>query len=139
MDAVTLEMKTTVGTGREAVSTVLFYKGQMARQKNSLYFFYEERSETGDVLSKTRLKWTGQALEMERTGQSAVRMVFAKETAMPVSYQTPYGRLDLQLETRTLTGGETAEGFFAKIAYSLSQGKDKTPYCLEIHAAPYSL
>ena len=98
----------------ESSSPARYYK-----KDESHYVFCEETNEEQCGTVKTRIKLSGKTVELKRNGAVSTSMIFEKNKKYPVMYRTPYGSLELTVETESMEMTETEEEIRACIVYTL--------------------
>lgn len=94
---------------------------------------------TQEELGGSTLTLTPQGAVLRRRGPSPCAMTFFPGRRTKAAYRTPYGDLDLAVETVQAESSLTAEGGWVKLTYRLFQGdKPAGENTLTITAAPIS-
>lgn len=66
------------------------------------YLLYEEKEEGFEQVSKNRIKFRDNMLELTRQGLLRTCMIFEEGKKHMTSYQTPYGQMILGIDTKKL-------------------------------------
>lgn len=122
--------------GEEAV-TKLYVTARYWQRCGSHYFLYEETLEESGAVIQNTLKLKDGVLELVKRGTVNSRMVFETGKTYLTDYDTPYGRLKIDLHTKALDA-VLSEEFPTKInaVYSLSSAGQLFAECvLTIEAA----
>ncbi len=83
--------------------------------------------------SRTELRFAPDSVQMKRTGTYSTEMHFAPGQLFLGSYRTPFGQIGFRLQTKRLTGRETAKGWVAALRYELHMdGSDPEQHRLEL-------
>lgn len=83
--------------------------------------------------SRTELRFAPDSVQMKRTGTYATEMHFAPGQLFHGAYRTPFGQIGFRLQTKRLTGRETAKGWVAALRYELHMdGSDPEQHRLEL-------
>ena len=90
-----------------------FYKN------GSHYIIYEEKAEGFEKTSKCRIKFKENILELTRQGLLETHMIFEKDKKHMTMYQTPYGQMLLEVDTRKLLIMETDNSIRVLVEYIL--------------------
>jgi len=93
--------------------------GEYYCKNGSHYVFYEEAMEEFSKLSKTRMKWKENQLELIRQGVVDTRMVFEENQTHVTDYVTPYGSLLLGVNTKTIKVEEEEDAISILVEYQL--------------------
>lgn len=107
------------GDGIEENTIETRAEGEYYCKNNSSYIFYEEAMEEGSKPSKTRMKWKGNKLELIRQGVVDTHMVFEENQIHMTDYTTPYGKLFLGVNTRTVKVEEKEDYISLYVEYQL--------------------
>lgn len=83
------------------------------------YVVYEETEEGFQKPTKNILKFDASALEVTRRGNVNVTMRFDKKQKHQTTYQTPFGAIGLEIETKALTIREETDTIHLHTDYVL--------------------
>lgn len=90
-------------TGAEQSDVQQVTSGAEYFQRDGIqYLLYEESQEGTEELQKCRIRLSPGKMELTRRGQMSVRMIFEKNKKHMAEYQTPFGALELGIETREM-------------------------------------
>lgn len=114
----------------QEVEAVFFQKGE------TCYWIYEEKIEGIPEPRKARIKHRGNVLEIVRHSGN---MVFDEKSAYRTEYRTPYGKLLLDIVTRSVERLDTANGHVEiRTAYTLkNEGQTVGEYELHLCGCGY--
>ena len=106
----------------ESVVEAAYYK-----KNNSHYLLYEEKVDGFSEVSKSRVMFKADLVEVTRQGPVEAHMIFEENKKHPTKYKTPYGVLLLTIHTQSVRVEEQEDciGVFVK-------------YVLEIEESPLS-
>lgn len=90
------------------------------------YILYEETDRESGQVIKTRLKFNGEQVEINRSGAINVSFDFGEKKHSASSLVTPYGTLMLETDTESLKIDESESEIGIQIGYRL--GMDGEPY-----------
>jgi uncharacterized beta-barrel protein YwiB (DUF1934 family) len=99
----------------EVVTPGLFYK-----KDNSYFAEYDETAISGMEGTTTTLKINPDKFSLIRMGSTSAEMDFDKKTDSISMYNTPYGTIELKIETKKLDINVNEEGGDIYIKYLLS-------------------
>lgn len=120
MEEVLLTVSALQSVGEESDTVESTARAKYYKKGESHYIFYEEMQEGIPGSVKTRVKLNGEVIELKRSGAVATTMIFEKNKTHAAEYDTPYGRLQLAVETESLDISETDEEITAQIQYVLT-------------------
>ena len=106
-------------SGEEAANVETVYTAEYYKRNDSHYLFYEEQQEESDGNSRVRLKWKDNLLELSRQGAMQTLMVFEKDKKHMTRYVTPYGEIQLGIDTKDFRVEESEKNITVKIEYAL--------------------
>lgn len=111
-------------TDEEAADPIeITLPGQYFLKNGKHYVVYEELMEGLDGALKSTLKFTGDQVELLRSGKASTRMTFQEDTEHQAVYQTPMGAMPLSIYTQKLQAELLEDQMELAISYSLkSQG-----------------
>lgn len=92
-------------------------------EKDGLYYaVYKETEISGMEGTTTTLKISDDKFSLIRIGSTSAKMEFDKKTENVSMYNTPYGTLELKIETKTLNVNVGEKGGDIQVNYNLSVG-----------------
>lgn len=97
---VKIKVKTTIWNNGDKETFELTTFGRYYEKNDSVFLQYEEHLEEGEV--KSIVKVSHEAALILRSGAINMRMVFAKNKKQAGRYETPYGTMGLQTNTKRL-------------------------------------
>lgn len=106
----------------EVVTPGSFYK-----KENYYYAVYEETELSGMRGTTTTLKIGKDKFSLIRMGSTSAKMDFDKKTKNVSMYNTPYGTLELKIETKDLDIDINDNGGSVMVNYNMSLS-GQTPY-----------
>ena len=116
----------------EPVTTIQKFEALFIQKGETCYWLYEEKIEGARELRKARIKHKGKVLEIVRHSGN---MVFDVENVYRTEYRTPYGKLILDIVTKSVERQQAEDGSVAiKAFYTLENaGQPFGEYELHIH------
>lgn len=110
-------------------------RGRFYLREGRFYLQYREPGQQGETPVTVKAE-PGQASVL-RGGPFRSQLFFCPGKRMPAAYPTPFGSLDLEVETHSLDMGLTQQGGRLEIRYSLfSQGRLASSNRLTIQVTP---
>lgn len=97
--------------------------------KGKHYISYEELSEDGEGVIKSRIGLDPVRVEMTRSGAASARMSFEESCNTEAVYQTPYGELRFEIRTSRIMIEEVQNRLEASLEYSLFSNGN----CVSMH------
>lgn len=98
------------------------------------YVLYEELTEDeGGIkggITKNTLKFSGDAVELRKSGFNNVVMTFEKGKKTMTCYQTPVGNLMIGIDTNSVTVTELPEGIVVDVRYTLDINYNHVSECV---------
>ena len=125
-------LQTLVGEGEAPQPLSLSCTGTYYHKDGSHYVFYEERMEDTDRVMKNRLRLQPDLLELKKTGDCSVHMIFEANKKNEASYRMPYGSLALVIDTKHVCLRESDHHIHLSASYALGLNGEKLSDC-EIH------
>lgn len=123
-EEVCLAIKGVQSFGEDRDSQETKAKARYYKKGESHYLFYEEMQEGLKEPVKTRVKLHKKGVEIVRSGAVSTTMIFEEQKKHPTQYHTPYGKLDLSVDTRKINVKETDREIEIRIEYMLeAEGK----------------
>jgi uncharacterized beta-barrel protein YwiB (DUF1934 family) len=87
--------------------------------KDMHFISYEEPSEEGTEMIRSRIRMSQAQVEMTRTGAASAVMSFEENRSTEAVYRTAYGELCFEIKTSRITFRETSSILEAGLEYSL--------------------
>ncbi|MCM0649764.1 DUF1934 domain-containing protein [Clostridium swellfunianum] len=106
------------GTDDSAIEVVT--PGEYYREENCYFAVYDETKLSGMEGTKTTLKISPNDFLLTRVGTTNAEMKFRKNSNEISMYDTPYGMLELKLETKDLKVDLDDDGGEVEIKYNLA-------------------
>ena len=126
------------GVAQEPVD--LTVRGRYYKQNGHHYFLYDEQLEGMDSPAHNRVKYTGDTLDVKKSGSVNSHMIFERGKMNVSDYNTEVGTLELGVCARTLTIEEKDMKITVHVEYSLHAGGSKVQdSSLTISAVPYPI
>lgn len=108
--------------------------GQYNRKDNKIYLRYEEKVEESAPAVKSCLKLFDGCMQLTRSGDVKVTMLFEEGKEHKTGYITPYGTLALTVRTKHLHYTDSEEKLQAAVKYELDLEDSLFAVCdMEIH------
>lgn len=101
--------------------------GDFYKKENFYYAVYEETEISGMNGTMTTLKISKDKFSLIRMGSTSAKMDFDKKTKSVSMYNTPYGTLELKIETKDLEIDIDDNGGSVLVNYNMSLS-GQTPY-----------
>lgn len=99
--------------------------GDFYKKGDSYYAVYKETEISGMEGTTTTLKIDIEKLSLIRMGTTSTKMEFEKNKEKHVLYNTPYGTLEIKIQTKTLDININDNGGEAFIEYQISLTGEK--------------
>lgn len=93
--------------------------GQFYRRNGKVYIKYEESIDGMDNKISTMIKVSGQEIEITNRGAINSSMVFIPGQKITNNYQSPYGILNMGVDTEYLSIQETESTFDVELKYNI--------------------
>ncbi|MDE7225115.1 MAG: DUF1934 domain-containing protein [Acetatifactor sp.] len=100
-------------------------QGEYFRKGDVSCCIYEEQPEGWEEPYRVMLKWKDNMLERRRMGQMASKVRYEAGKCVSDRYRTPYGELQMEMETYKLDIQETPEEILLMIEYGIRQNGQK--------------
>lgn len=94
--------------------------GDFYEKDGSYYAVYKETEISGMEGTTTTLKISNDKFSIIRIGSTSAKMEFDKKAKSVSMYNTPYGTLELKIETKTLSVNVGEKGGDIQVNYNLS-------------------
>ena len=124
-------------TGSDESAIEVVTQGEFYKEEDSYIAIYDETELSGMEGTKTTLKISPNNFLLTRIGTTNAEMRFKKGTNEISMYDTPYGMLEIKLETKDLKVDLNDNGGEVEIRYNLSisgQEPQKTILKVDIKA-----
>ncbi|MBO5210123.1 MAG: DUF1934 domain-containing protein [Lachnospiraceae bacterium] len=115
------------GEDPEQIETITV--GNYYEKNGKHYVIYDEITEGFEELTKNRMKFNEQFLELTRTGLVNVHMVFEKNRKNMTSYQTPYGNIMIGIDTKQIQIDEQDDRIMVTVEYALDMNYEFLADC----------
>lgn len=115
----------------------LMTPGQYYLKNGKHYILFDEIMEgiAGEI--KSTIKFTGDRVELLRTGAASTRMIFQRDRESMALYQTPLGPLSISVYTEDMTVDIGEEQINLEINYSLkAEGQMITESTVHLNICP---
>lgn len=99
--------------------------GNFYKKNDSYYAVYDETAITGMEDTTTTLKIGTDKFSLIRMGSTSTKMNFIESNEELVLYNTPYGTMELGINTKKLNININDEGGNVDVIYNLSVGGNK--------------
>lgn len=124
----------------EAEPVEIIAPGQYYLKNGKHYVVYDEVMDGIGSTVKSTIKFTGDQVELMRSGKASTRMTFQENKEHHVIYQTPVGALSLSLYTKKITAELLEDCMDLEILYCLkAQGALVSESALHINVCPKEL
>lgn len=107
------------------VSTV----GEYFFKNNKHYILYEEAIEGETKTMKSRIKLSPGKMEMTKSGMVSVHMLFEENTKNITHYYTPYGTLNMGIDTKKIRVEELEDEMNICVDYGLEMNQEFVADC----------
>ena len=110
-------------------NTEVISKGEYFFRNGKHFVVYDEIMEGINDPSKTKIKFTDNTLEVLRQGEMSVHMIFEKDKKNVTYYYTPFGSLQIGIDTRDIQVVETDELITVEVEYALDANYEYVGDC----------
>lgn len=118
----------------ENANVETFVSAEYFKKNDSHYLLYEEKQEGFEELSKNRIKFKENMLELTRQGLLQTHMVFEEKKKHMTRYATPYGEILLGIETKQICVREQEHRIEVTVEYSLEADGEYLSDCkIQLH------
>lgn len=114
-------------TDGEAIETIA--TGEYYFKNNKHYFLYEEVVEREAKPTKNRIKVAPGYLELTKSGVVNVNMLFEENKKNMTHYYTPYGCLDMGIDTKDVVISESEDEIQISAKYGLEINEEFVADC----------
>lgn len=108
-------------------------RGKFHDKGKTRYVIYEEvvpgNDQEPDQLSKTMIKIKAKTVEIIKRGELGTHMVFTEGETVTSLYRTPFGTLEITVDTKKLTITETDNEIQINIIYSILLSNQQITDC----------
>lgn len=111
------------GKSEEAIEVVT--PGDFYKKQDCYYAVYNETEISGMEGTTTTLKIMPEKLSLIRMGTTSAKMEFQNKNRSVTLYNTPYGVLELEIETKSIKVEVNDEGGEVLINYNMSVSGEK--------------
>ena len=123
--------------GQEEEQQIEFVtEGKLFQRSGNTYVVYEESDFSGMAGCKTTIKVTPQGVHMKRIGEAGTAIEFEKGRRYEGIYETPYGNMELEVLTNSVTKNMSQDGLGTiNVDYSLTlKGvlETRNTLCIEV-------
>lgn len=84
------------------------------------YFLYEEKLEGYETVFRSRIKCRDGYLEMHRSGEAGMNMIFEENKSHRAQYQVPYGQIVMDISTQSVSLKEEPFRLSVRAAYTMT-------------------
>ena len=103
--------------------------GEYFYKNGKHYILYEEAMEGEDQTSRCRIKLAQGLLELTKNGVVNVHMTFEEHAKHVTHYYTPYGCLDMGIDTKWVSIEETENELQVAVEYALEMNQEFVADC----------
>lgn len=128
-EEVSLTIKGVQSFGEDRDSQETRADARYFKKGESHYLFFEEVQEGLEEPVKTRVKLHKNGVELVRSGAISTTMIFEEQKKHPTQYHTPYGKMNLAVDTRKINVKETDEEIEIRIEYALEAEEKPLAEC----------
>lgn len=114
----------TDGEPIEMIST-----GEYFYKNNKHYILYEEVMEGDTNITKNRIKIAPGMLELTKNGVVSVHMLFEEHKMNITHYHTPYGALEMGIDTKQVLIDEEEDCLQVSVTYALEMNQEFLADC----------
>ena len=119
-------------------------KGKYYFKNDRHYVIYDEMSDGSENAIHNVVKFSSEKLELKKSGLVGITLIFEKDKKNPAVYDTPYGKINLSVETSSINIEESEEIIKVKLNYSLNLDYEFLANCsltmtIESDAKPFRI
>ena len=107
----------------------VIHVGAYYKRNGKHYVRYEEPIEKSDKVSVNLLKMTDNEIELVARGETGTHMLFTRGQKNTMYYNTPFGGMNMGVDTYDLNVLETPDRIMADISYGLEINLDYVADC----------
>lgn len=109
-------------------------RAEYFKRNDTHYLLYEEKEEGFEHISKNRIKFKDNLLELTRQGLLDTHMIFEENKKHTTHYHTPYGQMFLEIDTGKVQIEELDNYIRVIVEYTLgADGEYLSDSRIEIH------
>lgn len=108
------------GCESETHSMEMTLPANFYQKEDTIYIFYKEEDPETHAITQCRLEITGKKMTIVRKGAASSQMELDVGKTTHSDYYTPFGKLELQIDTDALQSNLTDTSFRLLASYSLS-------------------
>jgi Uncharacterized protein conserved in bacteria len=112
-----------IGSSIEEEGILLTARGSYHNRNGKHYIQYDEKMEESDAVINNTIKISDSVISLTKKGAQQLQMVFDQNEPSEAIYQTPYGNLILEINTKSVNRRETPEKIELRLEYSLFSDK----------------
>ena len=116
-------------SAKAADKTESVMQGVYYEKNKKYYLLYDEVMEGFKEPVKTKVKFGEDELEITRSGPVKVRMIFENGKKNVANYITPYGSIQLEINTKSISISNSPDNISISIEYSLESGDELISEC----------
>lgn len=108
--------------------------GEYFYKNNKHYILYEEVMEGETKTNKNRIKLSPGKMELTKSGMVSTHMLFEENTKNMTHYDTPYGTLNMGIDTKKISIEESGHEMNIAVDYALEMNQEFVADCnITIH------
>ena len=115
--------------GEDAGQIETVVSGDYYKKNDKHYVIYEEAGEGFEQLTRNRLKFSKDIVELSRSGSVNAHMVFRENKKNLTSYNTPFGQILMGIDTKKIQIQEQENRITVEVEYSLYDGDEFLSDC----------
>lgn len=104
-------------------------EGEYFYKNNKHYILYEEAVEGESVVGKNRIKISGNVLELQKSGLVSTHMRFEEGQKTLSDYVTPYGTLQMGIDSKKVQIAESEDEIDLDVDYALEMNEEHAADC----------
>ncbi len=105
-------------------------KGQLSEREGVLYVLYEENTEEGQIVKNLlRIEADGLRVSLKKSGAVSWKIIFERGKRDRSEYETPYGALEISVDTKVVKLQRAEEKISLQLAYALFIQGEKQADC----------
>ncbi len=116
-------------TGAEDANMETVTAAEYFKKNESHYLLYEEKTDGFEQVSKNRIKFKSNMLELTRQGLMATHMIFEENKTHMTPYATPYGVIHLSVHTKKVQVQEQEKHITVTVEYTLEAEEEHMSDC----------
>ena len=107
----------------------VIYVGTCYKRNGKYYVKYEGPREGTDEITENLLKISSNEIEITPKSETGTHMLFTRGQKNRIFYNTPFGPINISVDTYDLNVVEEEDGILAEIRYDLEINQDATLEC----------